>query len=198
MGCSTENKPANQKCKQCADPKPKKSKNKKSKRQTAEGIIDDKWTNNKCPCGSNKKYKKCCKKLEKHGYQQMANKNEEYPEMQILDKMQHDIERAELQISHFKGKKTEKMKLIKALQQAKNKRDALQRKLDKERNRAIKWKNKQKQEREYNQQIIIGNGYKHKNGHAINKSLVGKTIALCIKDEKCRKEYKFMEIIFLF
>merc|ERR1712154_722175 len=132
-------------------------------------------TNNKCPCGSNKKYKKCCKKLEKYGYHPMEQKDKneyDHPEMEILNQMNFGIDRAEHQIAHFKGKKADKIKLIKELDKAKSKRDALENKVDRERNKAIKWKNKQNQIT-----INTSNGYKqhHRQHNAVNKAMVAKT-----------------------
>merc|ERR1712048_1467564 len=183
--CTVENKPANQKCHMCAAPKPKKSKNKNKKmkklmesKEEGKEPDDDRWTNNKCPCGSNKKYKKCCKKLEKHGYNSRDTHEYDYehPEMKVLDQMNVAIDRAEQQIAHFKGKKADRLKMMRELDKVKNKRDALEKRIERERNRTIKWQNKQNKN-----QITINhtsNGYNRQHNNAVNKAMVAKTIAI--------------------
>merc|ERR1712228_1034018 len=157
--CTFENKPKNQKCAMCNNAKPKKGKKSKSlhcdphfeddddfKKEAEDENDDKKWTltgNAKCHCGSGKKYKKCCKKLQKHQAKNKKYANDienDANDMKMINHLNHAIEFIEHQIDHFHGKKNDKIKMMKKLDKARSKRDALQKKLESDKNKAIKWK----------------------------------------------------------
>jgi len=187
--CTFENKPANQKCVMCSDPKPRKIKNKKRKNEKKEDKDDEKkWSiagNKECPCGSGRKFKKCCKKLQKHQPQRQSKNYDDYrdeyehdaADMDMIHRLSEAIERIEHRIDHFKGRKGDKMKIIKELNKARNKRDELHNKMKRDRNEAIKRKNRQNRDREWTN-VRVRNGHCDDRPSRINKAVVAKTIAI--------------------
>jgi len=146
----------------------------------------------KCSCGSGKKYKKCCKKLQKHQDKSYKNKfknpnheknNKGYhndnswrgPPPQhgshgfpgsgdaIIDELTEVIEDLEYKIANFKGKnaKQEKNRMNKQLDKLRKQRDELYAKRERERNQAIKARNRaQQRERDRSEY-----GYQEDNSH---------------------------------
>merc|ERR1712228_106555 len=70
-------------------------------------------------------------------------------DMNMINHLNHAIECIEHQIDHFHGKKNDKIKMMKELDKARSKRDELQKKFESDKNKAIKWKNKQNQNRKW-------------------------------------------------
>merc|ERR1712154_13198 len=108
--------------------------------------------NSKCRCGSGKKYKKCCKKLEKHQDKMYKNKfknndngydrNRGQNGRDVIDELNEVIHRAEYEIANFKGKKQDKIRMMKELDKLKRQKNALYKKLESER-KEIKARNRQ-------------------------------------------------------
>jgi len=97
-----------------------------------------KWStagNKKCPCGSGKKYKKCCKKRERrgygngnsnsNGYSNGHNRGGDGPSEFAIAEMEAVIERAEREIAQFRGKKGDKMQMHRELEKAKRQHSAM-------------------------------------------------------------------------
>merc|ERR1719229_952515 len=97
----------------------------------------------------------------------------EHPEMKVLNQMNAAIDRAEQQIAHFKGKKADRLKMMRELDKAKNKRDALEDRIERERNRTIKWQNKQNKNK-----ITINTHHHRQHNNTVNKAMMAKTIAI--------------------
>lgn len=115
--------------------------------------------NKKCDCGSGRKYKKCCKKLEKHkkilvvnngknGYRNGARNgtrnglhngfhngmnHKSNGESSALQTVEDAIQHLELEVEHFRGRKQDRMKLVRELEKAKNMREKLRKKAEQER-----------------------------------------------------------------
>merc|ERR1712130_533805 len=131
--------------------------------------------NTKCHCGSGKKYKKCCKKLQKHG-----GKNKKYTnhfdnvnddnvnDFDMVNRLNDAIEHFEHQINHFKGKKNDKIKMMKELDKLRRQRDAYQR-------QANKWQKSKNKQKNNNRRWEKP---QHSNGYNIDKTVVAKTIAI--------------------
>merc|ERR1712013_790067 len=101
------------------------------------GNGNKKWSgpNEKCHCGSNRKYKKCCKKRDQRmraqAKEQHCNGNA-YEDHVVGDgsamsEMEAVIARAEQEIAKFRGKKGDKIKMLKELEKAKKQRNVLHR-----------------------------------------------------------------------
>jgi len=95
--------------------------------------------NKKCSCGSGKKYKKCCKKLAKHRailsgdgrngtrngfhdhrHHHPHHRNGHCGHLTDIQRIESTIEAAERRIEQFRGKKVDRLKLVRALENAKN------------------------------------------------------------------------------
>jgi len=84
--------------------------------------------NEKCHCGSGKKYKKCCKKRDRmrvdNGSMNGHSGHRGASESAVAE-IEAVIERAEREIAQFRGKKGDKMRLHRELEKAKKQRNAL-------------------------------------------------------------------------
>merc|ERR1712157_100213 len=97
----------------------------------------------------------------------MNNHNNSSRDMDMMEQLMHGIEEIEYRIANFSGKKVDRRMLMKELEKAKCQRNALQNKLDKERNKEIKWKNKGKGQQKYHREEV-----------KINTSAIARTIAI--------------------
>merc|ERR1712157_93546 len=72
----------------------------------------------------------------------------------VMDELNEVIDRAEYEIVNFKGKKQDKIRMMKELDKLKRQKNALYKKLESERNKEIKARNRQnrynEEERNYN------------------------------------------------
>merc|ERR1712176_249067 len=169
--------------------------NKKDVHREDEQKNNNNWSisgNSKCRCGSGKKYKKCCKKLEKHQDKMYKNKfnnndngydrNRGQNGRDVIDELNEVIDRAEYDIVNFKGKKQDKIRMMKELDKLKRQKNALYKKLESERNKEIKARNRQnrynEEERNYNKnkkkkgnnnRVYINNGNNNNNNNGGNR-----------------------------
>eukprot|EP01084_Bolivina_argentea_P006905 13041_1 len=128
----------------------------------------NKWSiKGKCPCGSGKKYRKCCKKLHKHQDNTSKNKyknvdqtvTDDIDETMNGNQLDEVIHTLECQISNFKGKT--KSQMMRELAKLKAQQRALCRKLESNKNRVMKAQNKRDKNKKNGTMASNNNGVIH-------------------------------------